>query len=240
MENNLGELYGALAAARLEFGALTKTKRANMGTYTYSYADLADVIEATAAAMAKQGLVLIQEPEVVTQDGRNMVIIHGCIAHKSGGVHQLRSLPMPVAGNDAQKIGSAISYGRRYQIAAALNLAADDDDGKEATSQSKAKGETPPADDPEAQGSPPHQRFWGQGQSAFGLDWNNGARAWALEKWSERHTPGNVRTSSTEFSDDEKDMIADSLKANLSALQKAWRKHKLSKQNTGETEKVAA
>lgn len=134
---NMGELYAAMAAARLEFGALTKTKSANIksdkGSYSYSYADLSDVIEATAQALARHGLVIIQEPEVVNDGNRAMVIIYGCIAHKSGGVRELRPLPMPVAGTGAQAVGSAIAYGRRYQLTAALNLAADDDDGKSAT-----------------------------------------------------------------------------------------------------------
>lgn len=134
---NLGELFAALAMARQEFGTLTKGKTASIrsdkgASYSYSYADLSDVIEATAAALAKHGLVVIQEPEVISDGGRQLVVINGCIAHKSGAIYRLRSLPLPVAGGTAQAIGSAISYGRRYQLSAALNLAAADDDGNEA------------------------------------------------------------------------------------------------------------
>lgn len=49
------------------------------------------------------------------------------MCHKSGGVYQLRPLPLPVAGNNAQAVGSAISYARPYQLSAVLNLAPDDD-----------------------------------------------------------------------------------------------------------------
>lgn len=142
---NLGELFAALAMARQEFGALTKGKSASIksdkGSYGYTYADLSDVIEATAAALAKHGLVIIQEPEVVSENGRQMVVINGCIAHKSGGVYSLRPLPLPVTGGTAQAIGSAISYGRRYQLTAALNLAAADDDGDEASSGAVQKSQ---------------------------------------------------------------------------------------------------
>lgn len=134
---NLGELFGALALARQEFGIFTKSKTATIksdkGSYGYSYADLSDIIEATAAALAKHGLVVIQEPEVVSDGGKQLVVISGCIAHKSGGVYQLRSLAMPVAGSTAQSIGSAVSYARRYQLSAVLNLAAADDDGQDAS-----------------------------------------------------------------------------------------------------------
>jgi hypothetical protein len=139
MMENLGELFAALAAARQEFGTLTKGKTATIksdkGNYGYTYADLSDVIEATGAALAKHGLVIIQEPEVINEGGRQTVVISGCIAHKSGGVYTLKPLPLPVAGSTAQAIGSAISYARRYQLTAVLNLAAADDDGAEASNE---------------------------------------------------------------------------------------------------------
>lgn len=148
---NLGELFAAMALARLEFGTFAKSKVANMGTYTYSYADLSDIIDATAPALAKHGLVIIQEPEVTNEAGKHAVVISGCIAHKSGGVYSFRSLPLPVVGNTAQAIGSAISYARRYQLSAILNLAASDDDGQAAQEsaqnapKSSQKGKTPSA-----------------------------------------------------------------------------------------------
>lgn len=133
---NMGELYAALALARLEFGNLTKTKTAQIksekGSYSYSYADLADLVEATASALAKHGLVIIQEPEVMTEGARSVVVMYGSICHKSGAVRILRTLALPAGSGDARSVGSAISYARRYQIQAALNLAADDDDGAEA------------------------------------------------------------------------------------------------------------
>lgn len=133
---NLGELFAAMALARQEFGAFTKSKTATIksdkGSYGYSYADLSDIIEATAPALAKHGLVIIQEPEVINDGARQTVVISGCIAHKSGAVYMFRPLPLPVVGNTAQAIGSAISYARRYQLSALFNLAASDDDGQAA------------------------------------------------------------------------------------------------------------
>ena len=129
---NLGELFAAMAAARLEFGEVVKNKTANLGKYTYSYAELKEVIDATAAALAKNGLILIQEPEVVTDNGQTSVVVSGCIGHKSGGVYSLKPLALPVADKTAQAVGSAISYARRYQLTSVLNLAAADDDGQAA------------------------------------------------------------------------------------------------------------
>lgn len=128
--DNKAELYAALAAARADFGKLSKGKTAKAGSYSYNYADLADIIEATAAPLAKQGIVIIQDPEVIVEGGRTLVLVHGCIVHKSGATHDLRAFSMPAGDGKPQAIGSAISYARRYQMQAALNLAAEDDDGK--------------------------------------------------------------------------------------------------------------
>lgn len=164
---NLGELFAALAQARQEFGTLTKSKSANIrsergSSYSYTYADLNDLIEATAAALAKHGLVIIQEPEVSSSNGRQVVIINGCIAHKSGGIYRLRPLLLPVAGNTAQAVGSAISYARRYQLSAVLNMAAADDDGSAASHDDNAhrpvRAVRPPSAQRDPNGAAAHRR----------------------------------------------------------------------------------
>lgn len=76
-----------------------------------------------------------------------------------------------------------------------------------------------------AKESPPHQRMWGQGLSVFGPDWDM-ARPWVLRQWSKLTTPDNVRSSATEFSDDEKSLLGDYLGDNGSKLQKIWPKQK--------------
>lgn len=136
MDENLGELFGALAAARLEFADIVKSKtvqvKGDKANYSYNYADIASIIEATAPALAKHGLIFIQTPEVATEGGRTVVIVHGVLAHKSGATYTVMPLLMPVGASTPQSIGSAITFARRYQLSAALNLAAADDDGNEA------------------------------------------------------------------------------------------------------------
>lgn len=251
--NNLGELFAALASARQEFGTLTKGKTASIksekGSYGYTYADLSDVIEATAAALAKHGLVIIQEPAMEYDGNRQIVVISGCIAHKSGAIYTLRPLALPVAGGTAQAVGSAISYGRRYQLTSVLNLAAADDDGDEASAEQKlttrpqqaprlpsaqkaaapkrtadaSTGEIEPADVDFGmdKGTPPHQRLWGIGMGIFGPDWDM-ARPWIISRWTARFTPDNTRNSSSELSDDEKTLLGDYLNEKASELQRVW------------------
>lgn len=84
--------------------------------------------------------------------------------------------------------------------------------------------------------TPPHNRFWGVGQSVFGNDWDM-ARPWLLKQWSKKTTPDNVRNSASNFGDDEKDVLADYMNETVSALQKAWQKQKaIMLQTTGQKE----
>lgn len=76
-----------------------------------------------------------------------------------------------------------------------------------------------------SEGTPPHQRMWGQGASAFGADWNM-ARPWLIRNWTEKVAGSAVRESATDLNDDEKDMLADYIKANLKKLQQSWTSHK--------------
>lgn len=178
---NLGELFAAMAAARLEFGEFTKSKTANMGTYTYSYADLSDIIEATAPALAKHGLVIIQEPELVSEGGQTLVVVSGCIGHKSGGIYPLKPLSLPVASKTAQAVGSAISYARRYQLGAFLNLAASDDDGESAQESVKTPQKAAaPRKDADANAVPTDAELTILGTWQSPQD----AQKWALEQGS--------------------------------------------------------
>lgn len=80
-------------------------------------------------------------------------------------------------------------------------------------------------DEPDAKGTPPHQRFWGLGKSVFGPDWNM-ARPWLISGWTTKVTPDNTRNSATELSDDEKTMLGDYLNENATKLQKIWPKQR--------------
>jgi hypothetical protein len=144
---SLAPLFAALAEARLEFDDIVKDKSATIqsdkGKYGYKFADLADVNLATAKQLAKHGLHVFQEPDIeFLQNGKLVVWVHGHITHKSGGVWHMRPFPMPVTnGVGPQAIGSAFSYGRRYQIMGALNIAAkdEDDDGQAAGGKGEQK-----------------------------------------------------------------------------------------------------
>lgn len=132
----IGELAGALAKAQTEFKSVLKDTKNPY--YNSMYADLSSVIGATQGALAKNGLVVIQNP-VVDCEGEKAGVTT-IIAHASGQwmSHDLM-LPATMKGKDgvlkfdAQSVGSAITYARRYSYQAIIGIAAEtDDDGNAA------------------------------------------------------------------------------------------------------------
>lgn len=124
-------LATALSAAQGELGDAAKSSF-NPG-FKSKYADLAEVLQTIRPIAAKNGLSFVQG--VAYDDGLAKVVTR--LMHKSGQFLE-ESLSIPVTKKDAQGLGSAFTYGRRYSIAAFFGIAQDDDDG-ESASPRKAK-----------------------------------------------------------------------------------------------------
>mgnify|MGYP001581353381 FL=1 len=129
----IGELFGALAAAQAEFGEIEKTLEAKVESrrtdtkFTYQYETLNDVLGAVRPALAKNGLAVMQFPFT----RKNSVVVKTLIGHKSGQ-WITNDLTASIAGTDPQSVGSGISYMRRYGLKALLGVApgsGEDDDG---------------------------------------------------------------------------------------------------------------
>ena len=107
------------------------------------YADLASVWEAVQPALEKNGLAVTQLIDEAAAGGPALTTM---LIHESGqwisGIY-----PLAVAKADAQGYGSAISYARRYGLAALMGVLAEDDDGNAATRAPKPSPE-PVADKP--------------------------------------------------------------------------------------------
>lgn len=116
-----------------------------------TYASLGSVIDAVKEICNKNGLVILQR----LSGGPNCVIVHTTIAHAESGEEISDALPVPVKdkydkegnklGPDAQEMGSAITYGRRYGLQAMFNIAAEDDDGEVAVNSKPAAPPQTPA-----------------------------------------------------------------------------------------------
>mgnify|MGYP003342078375 CR=1 len=118
--DQLDQLAAALVAAR---GAMKNAALNKVNPHFKSkFADLTSVIDATTAALKAHGLVVTQAPDV-TEQGPVLVtrLLHG------SGQWMETHCPLPVV-SDMQKMGSAITYARRYSLSAICGIAADEDD----------------------------------------------------------------------------------------------------------------
>lgn len=123
-------LTSALALALADLDEPHKAGKANTGTYGYTYLTLPDLSRAVRRAFAAHGLAFTQAVTVV--DGGVEVVTR--VLHSSGETWTTGPLWMPSAARNPQAIGSAISYARRYQLAALVGLSgSDDDDGAHAS-----------------------------------------------------------------------------------------------------------
>lgn len=88
------------------------------------YADLASVWDACREPLSANGLAVAQ---LVTAADKSSVTVETRLMHE-GGETLSSVLTMPVERPTAQGVGSAITYARRYALAALVGVAPDDDD----------------------------------------------------------------------------------------------------------------
>ncbi len=121
------ELASALAKAQ----AMMKPalKDSTNPHFKSKYADLTSIWEACRDALTKNGLSVAQ----VTEFDGDLCWIKTILLHSSGEVLEGR-YPLRPVQNTPQGMGSAISYARRYALAAMVGVVADDDDGQAASS----------------------------------------------------------------------------------------------------------
>jgi len=92
------------------------------------YADLAAVVEAVVPALNAAGIGVIQAADF---DG-DLVTVTTVLLHESGS-SVTSSLRLRPSKTDAQGVGSATTYGRRYNLLAMTGAAPEDDDGAAAS-----------------------------------------------------------------------------------------------------------
>mgnify|MGYP003131507128 FL=1 len=122
--NKIDKLAGALAKAQSEMGGVSKGKVNPF--YKSNYADINSCIEACMPALNKHGLSISQGNRFCNTSGYYITTM---LMHESG--QWLRSeIRIPLTNKkDAQEIGSACTYGRRYGLTSMVGLAQVDDDG---------------------------------------------------------------------------------------------------------------
>jgi hypothetical protein len=130
---SISELAPAFVAAQAELRDVVATESAGVGKYMYKYCDLAGVRESVVPVLARHGLAVVQTvvPRREPAFAERFCVLGSLrtqLVHASG---QWIAGEHPIAGDwsDPQKIGSAITYARRYGLAAICGVAQVDDDG---------------------------------------------------------------------------------------------------------------
>lgn len=122
--DQINEIAEALAAAQGEIQ--NPAKDSDNPFFKTKYADLAEVLSVVRPAFSAHGLSVVQMP-YRSDDGA--IGVTTMISHKSGQWMQgAIELPLQVAKNICQDAGGAITYLRRYALAAAAGVAQEDQD----------------------------------------------------------------------------------------------------------------
>lgn len=122
LDEQSGEMQKALAMFREQ---VKQPKLDGSNPYFNSnYVTLAGVQQAVDDGIKGTGLAYVQ---LVDSDNNGNVYVETIITHK-GGILRSGKLSIPPKKKDAQGQGSAITYARRYQLAAMFGITSDKDD----------------------------------------------------------------------------------------------------------------
>ena len=129
---NIANLTLALSIVQ---GKLTYAKKDSANPFFKSkYADLESVWDACRSLLADNGLAVMQFPGEYIDGVMSLTTI---ISHKSGE-WMGQEMSVPLSKPDAQGAGSALSYMRRYALAAVVGVVSanqEDDDGNAASNK---------------------------------------------------------------------------------------------------------
>ena len=125
MSNKETSIYNKLYKVQKEIGAISKDSKNPF--YNSKYFDINSLIKQVTPILEKHKLLLLQP----IRDGKQYSVI---IDLDGGSFESSLTLPTDL---DAQKIGSAITYYRRYTLQSLLALQSEDDDGNSAIPSKK-------------------------------------------------------------------------------------------------------
>lgn len=116
-------------------GSRAKVPTKDGGSYSYDYAALPDILDATLPSLTKNGLAFTAAP-AMTEHG---FVLRFALLH-IGGHREEGAYPLPDPNRSTpQQIGSAITYGRRYSFCAVTGIAPDEDDDGQHAADTRAR-----------------------------------------------------------------------------------------------------
>lgn len=160
---NLAPLFKALSAFQGEVQNVEKTKTAKVAgsskssgksySYTFRYADLADVFPTIREPLSKHGLSTLQ-PTVI--DGDQLKIVTR-LAHESGAWIESDYPVSRVGGLAHQDMGAALTYAKRYALCSLLGIASEEDTDTEGGGQTDVMPDDENPAPSAARNGPPRQ-----------------------------------------------------------------------------------
>lgn len=125
------EIAKALLEVSREMPSIKKKSTASIKTakasFSYSYADLPHILEIVKPVLEKNNIVVMQDAPAIDE---NHINIQTLIIHTVSGEWIKSIVTIPVEDNNKSELhglGSAVTYGRRYALSAALNIASEED-----------------------------------------------------------------------------------------------------------------
>lgn len=149
---SIKEIAPAFLAAQTEMQAAPKDAR--NPHFDSRYSDFASVVSAVKPFLNGHDIAYLQ-PVRLSEAG---VEIETILLHKSGEFFS-ETLSIPVDRRNAQGVGSAISYGKRYGLQSICGLPSDDDDGNAATAGERPQTRTQRPAPPPRPPAPPIERM---------------------------------------------------------------------------------
>lgn len=142
MENTtsqVNKIYPAFIKAQAKFDSAKKDK--TNPAYKSKYATLQSVTDAIREILAENELAYIQIPK--NGVALNSVTVETRVIHSSGQ-EIVSEFSLPVNTNNAQAVGSAITYARRYALMCIFGIPTEDDDGNSAVGKDDFKQDEKP------------------------------------------------------------------------------------------------
>lgn len=133
--STIQKISKALLNVQKEMVGVAKTTKNTF--YKSNYADINSFLEVAMPLLNKEGVLLLQPP-VASEDGKRVVETH--LVHAESGEFIATSMELLLDKQDMQKLGSAITYARRYLLQALLCMQALDDDGEASMNRNVSSG----------------------------------------------------------------------------------------------------
>src|SRR6266704_5630786 len=138
---NIGDLVLALSKAQGEFPDIERNRtvtvqpRSGGQPYQFKYATLSAIIDAIRKPLSKNGIAYTQ---IISHDSDTGFYVLTTTLH-FGNQFLSSKTPIIVEGSTNQQFGSALTYMKRYALAAILGIAADEDDDGNAADGNEIK-----------------------------------------------------------------------------------------------------